>query len=104
MQKNRNNEEYTHTHTYIYVYRYKHIYIYEYIHTYKYIHTHIFICIHIRYDEIFTMMANIMSIKDQNPGIELLKNKQLNSAKESLNNRNRVPETKTSVILRKSRS
>lgn len=46
------------------------------------------------------MMANKLDIQDHNPGIELLKNKRLNTAKESLNNRNRAPETKISVILR----
>lgn len=45
-------------------------------------------------------MANKLDIQDHTPGIELLKNKRLNTAKESLNNRNRAPETKISVILR----
>ena len=45
-------------------------------------------------------MANKLRVKDHNPGIELLKNKRSNTAKESLNNRNRAPETKISVILR----
>lgn len=82
-----------HTHTNVDIYT--NIYMYTYIHrdTYTYIH--------IRYDETFTMMANKLGIKDQNPGIELLKNKRLNSTKESSNNTNRAPETKISVVLRR---